>query len=375
MSPKAFEKPIGFQDIPPKLALKKREVEKRLSRTFSSWGYQEVITPMVEYAETVGRASAIAEEKMLKLVGQEGSMLILRPDQTAPIARMVNSLLQREPLPLRLFYHASVFRTQEQAAGRRAELYQSGIELIGQETPEADAELLALAITALQACESSSFRLVIGHIELLAGLLTHVCPDHELRSQLTDYLSARDYVGFEHLVRQMKDKEAVAQLLDLCNGITSREALLPLLSHPAKAVVDATRNLLDIRDILADYGCDSCVSIDIRLLGNLDYYTGIYIEGYADGVGFPILSGGRYDQLYHQFGRSLPATGFAFRMNNLLSTCSFALPNHQPTKLLYPAHLRKQAIAIANEKRMLGEVVVLQVDETQTDILSLEEKD
>jgi ATP phosphoribosyltransferase regulatory subunit len=374
MIPKAFEKPIGFQDVPPTLTLKKRELEHRLTTTFSSWGYQEVMTPMVEYAETVGKASAIAEEKMLKLIGQEGSMLVLRPDQTAPIARMVNSLLQQEPLPLRLFYHASVFRTQEQAAGRRAESYQSGIELIGEESPSADAEVLALAITALQACQSTSFRLVIGHVSLLAGLLEHITSQEGQRLELIQYLSVRDYVGFEQLIQKMEVKEKGTELLYLLRGITNKEALLPLLSHPSDKVVKAATQLQHIWGILADYGYDSLISVDIRLLGNLDYYTGIYIEGYAEGVGFPILSGGRYDELYEQFGRVLPATGFAFRMNNLLSTCSVILPSYPSIILSYPSDMQKGAIEKASQLREAGQIVTLQVDESQTGIVLLQKE-
>lgn len=369
MSPEAFEKPIGFQDVPPKLARKKRELESRLSHVFSSWGYQEVMTPMLEYAETVGRASAISEDKMFRLVGQERAMLILRPDQTAPIARMANSLLQHEPLPLRLFYHASVFRTQEHAAGRRAELYQSGVELIGEPGVKADAELLALAITALKACQASAFRLVVGHVELLAGLLESICPSEEQRAQLMDFLINRDYVGFEALLQQLEDQEGVSVILQFCRGLDKKEYLEPLLSHTSSRVVNAAKQLIRIWDILADYGYESYLTVDIRLLGKINYYTGMYLEGYADGVGFAILSGGRYDQLYQQFGRSLPATGFAFRMNNLLETCKIDCNEPKKTTLYYPKPKRKEAIEKAKELRASGCIVVLQIDDTLTDVV------
>ncbi|MXQ52753.1 ATP phosphoribosyltransferase regulatory subunit [Shimazuella alba] len=369
MSPEAFEKPIGFQDVTPTLARKKREVEARLSHVFSSWGYQEVMTPMLEYAETVGKASAISEDKMFRLIGQEKAMLVLRPDQTAPIARMVNSILQHEPLPLRLFYHASVFRTQEQAAGRRAELYQTGVELVGEPGVKADAELLALAITALQACQTSKFRLVVGHVELLAGLLASVCSSQKKQTQLTNYLIKRDYVGFEALLHQLENKEGVAEILQLCRGLDKKEYLEPLLSHSSTQVVKAAKQLIRIWDILADYGYASYITVDIRLLGNIDYYTGMYLEGFADGVGFAILSGGRYDQLYGQFGRSLPATGFAFRMNNLLDTCNIDMMETKQTTLFYPTPLRKTAIAKAKELRDAGYIVVLQIDDEQTDLV------
>ncbi|WP_051271433.1 ATP phosphoribosyltransferase regulatory subunit [Shimazuella kribbensis] len=369
MSPEAFEKPIGFQDVTPTLARKKREMESRLSEVFSSWGYQEVMTPALEYAETVGRASAISEDKMFRLIGQERAMLVLRPDQTAPIARMVNSLLQHEKLPLRLFYHASVFRTQEQAAGRRAELYQSGVELIGEASVKADAELVALAISALQTCQTSSFRLVLGHVALLSALLTAVCPPEDQRSQLIGYLNHRDYVGFEALLHQLEDKKGVSDLLRLCRGLDKKEYLEPLLSHSSDQVVEAAKQLTRIWEILEDYGYESYLTVDIRLLGKLDYYTGMYFEGFAEGVGFAILSGGRYDQLYGQFGRSLPATGFAFRMNNLLETSNIDMEATKQTILYYPVFLRKAAITKAKELRESGYAVILQIDDTISEVV------
>lgn len=134
--PREFEKPTGFRDFPPSLAAKKRAVEERIHRCFERWGYQEVITPTLEYHDTVGRASAIPEEKLFKLIDREGKTLVLRPDQTAPIARVVGSVLREVPVPLRLLYHGSVFRAQERSAGRNAEFFQSGVELVGRLRPK-----------------------------------------------------------------------------------------------------------------------------------------------------------------------------------------------------------------------------------------------
>ncbi len=111
-----FEKPTGFRDFPPPTAAKKRLLERRVQTCFQQWGYREVLTPTLEYFDTVGAASAIPEYKMFKLIDREGKTLVLRPDLTAPIARMVSSVMKDEPLPLRLFYHASVFRAQDDSA-------------------------------------------------------------------------------------------------------------------------------------------------------------------------------------------------------------------------------------------------------------------
>ncbi|MGZ4032997.1 MAG: ATP phosphoribosyltransferase regulatory subunit, partial [Tumebacillaceae bacterium] len=140
--PILFEKPRGVRDVLPPLAARKREVEKSIAKVFSRWGYEEIVTPTFEYADTfLNGAFRSDEDNMFKFIERSGRTVVLRPDMTAPIARVVSSLLKEQPLPIRLSYDASIFRTQDSTAGRDAEFTQAGVELIGDATPDADAEV------------------------------------------------------------------------------------------------------------------------------------------------------------------------------------------------------------------------------------------
>lgn len=163
-----------------------------------------MMTPTLEYYDTVGVASSTSDQKLYKLLNNRGQALVLRSEMTAPVARVVASLLKDEPLPLRLSYHANVFRAIEEEAGREAEFFQTGVELVGDDSPEADAEVVALAISSLQAAGVKSFKIAMGHVGFLNGLFQEALPElpeaqEELKSHLlvvTTSLFGRPYAGW-----------------------------------------------------------------------------------------------------------------------------------------------------------------------------------
>lgn len=358
--PHTFEKPTGFRDFPPPLASKKRMIEQRVQTRFELWGYQEVCTPTLEFHDTVGNASAIPEQKMFKCIDREGNTLVLRPDQTAPIARLVSSVLKHEPLPLRLFYHASVFRAQEHEAGRNAEFYQSGVELIGESGAEADAEVIALAIEALKACEIQPFQLTVGHVGLLDGLISERVDDENARVRLKEDLGRRDVVGFRERVQHLNiGKSEKEELISLLRLVRERRHLSGLASGTSSPIVlEAVRYLEEVWSHLEDYGLASYVSFDPSLVGSLGYYTGVYFEGYAAGQGFPLLSGGRYDRLYGSFHRPLAATGFALKIDRLMEACPVPVNKPEKVGLFYHPAEKKRAIEQARQMREEGWIVV-----------------
>lgn len=146
--PKGFEKPAGVRDYLPYAAEKLRAIERSVLDCMSGWGYRQILTPTMEYYDTVGMASSTSDRKLFKLLNNRGTTMVLRSDMTAPIARVVASMLKEEPLPLRLSYHANVFRAIEEEAGKEAEFFQTGVELVGDDSPEADAEVVALAVAS-----------------------------------------------------------------------------------------------------------------------------------------------------------------------------------------------------------------------------------
>ena len=202
--PKGFEKPSGVRDYLPYAVEKLRAIERSVLDCMAAWGYRQIMTPTMEYYETVGVASSTSDHKLFKLLNNRGTSMVLRSDMTAPIARVVSSLLREEPLPLRLSYHANVFRAIEEEAGREAEFFQTGVELVGDDSPEADAEVVALAVASLQAAGVTSFKIALGHVGFLNGLLEDAVPGREdIREALKEGLLHRDYVGYRETLTQL----------------------------------------------------------------------------------------------------------------------------------------------------------------------------
>lgn len=361
--PKSFEKPMGFRDYPPRLAQKKREIEQRVQSCFTKWGYQEIVTPTLEFYETVGKASAISEQKMFKCMDRDGNTLVLRPDQTAPIARVVSSILREESLPMRLCYHANVFRAQENEAGRSAEFYQSGVELIGLSSAWADAEVIALSIEALKACEIPRFRLSVGHVGFVQAWMEERLFDQDTIVQLKTFFEQRNMVGFQQLVEKLSIEPSTKDEL---------LALLQVHQDPfgyfhekteSDVVRDSLNHLREVWNYLKDWKFDSNITFDPTLTGSVHYYTGVIFEGYAESSGFPLLSGGRYDPLLERFGRNLPATGFALKMDRLMEATPLQLDIPQTVNIYFPVQLQAEAFRQARRFRQEGKTVILHVDE------------
>ena len=179
-----MQTPRGTEDFLPRDAERKRWVEETLRGLFWRWGYREIITPTMEFYDAVraGDSTGLADN-LYRFFEREGDILALRPDMTTPIARVVATRLQDSAKPLRLCYHANVFRYAEPQAGRRREFYQSGVELVGSGSHLADAEVIALTVESLKAVGLQGFRVDIGHVDYYDGILeSSGLPPEERRS-------------------------------------------------------------------------------------------------------------------------------------------------------------------------------------------------
>ncbi|KIL37690.1 ATP phosphoribosyltransferase [Cohnella kolymensis] len=359
--PKVFEKPTGVKDYLPLALTKLRRIELDVLECMRRWGYEQIMTPTIEYYDTVGVASATSDQKLFKLLDQRGNTIVLRSDMTAPIARVAGSLLRDEPLPLRLSYHANVFRAFEEEAGREAEFYQTGVELIGDPTPEADAEVIALAIASLKASGVPAFQIAIGHVGFLNGLFEETLPGRtEEQEALKDCLLQRDHVGYRDILGKLslddvwqRELEGILRLRggdEVC-----RQALELSANTGAQAAI---RHLCEVWDVLAAYGVQEHVLIDLTMIGDFSYYTGMTFEGYASQLGFPVCSGGRYDNLLAQFGRPAPATGFALKTTRILEVVDRTAAHSGRTLIVYELSERQQALEEAERRRVIGETVV-----------------
>jgi ATP phosphoribosyltransferase regulatory subunit len=314
--------PEGVRDLLFADAAAWRTMEAALRRTWSAWGYREIILPTFEYADTLATdVGAEIEAEMYRFFDRHGRTLALRPDMTIPTARVVGTRLYDQPLPLRIAYAGSVFRYEPPRAGRQHEFAQIGVELIGAPGAAADAEVVALAVAALRAAGLPEFRVTLGHVGFFRGLLSALA--------LPDKLAGR--------VRKAVDRKAEAELAALLaeagdGAPAARSALLalPCLTGNADALTAAEPFCLNatmagaladlgaVAELLAAYNVADAISYDLAEVRDLDYYTGVTFEGFAPGLGFKLISGGRYDELIGHFGPPRPAVGWALLLDRVL---------------------------------------------------------
>jgi ATP phosphoribosyltransferase regulatory subunit len=309
--------PHGVADLFFKDAARKRSVERVLEDTFTRWGYSEIIPPTFEYYEYLAaEAGPQLREEMYRFFDRDGRTLALRADFTIPTARIVGTKLFDRTMPLRFYYVGSVFRYEEPQAGVRREFTQAGVELIGASTADADAEAIALAMTALRNLGLDDFRFTLGNAAYLEAMLGELPSGDD--AALREAIRRKSTPALKSLLASLALPPALKQALEQIptlwgNSDTLDRAVCP--NEPARAAVEHLRMVLDR---LKQFGLAEHVTLDLAENRGMAYYTGILFEGFVQGLGFSVASGGRYDNLIAHFGPSIPAVGFAIGIERVL---------------------------------------------------------
>ncbi len=317
----ALKIPYGTRDFLPAEAADKRRVESAIAAAFAAWGYDEVVTPTIEYLDTLTMGSGAAlEPHMFKLFDKDNRTLALRHEMTTPIARLVGSRLKEEKLPLRLSYISDVYRYEQAQAGRQCEFFQAGVELMGSDDAAADAEIIALAINSATAAGLDDFTVCLGQVNYIRAVLKELGLDDEGRRMVEKAMERHDLVGLEKIAASLKLSETATEIimeLPVLHGGPELLAKAEALTD-SEAAKTAICNLKSIYALLEDYGVADRVVFDLGVIRDFGYYTGMVFEAYAPGLGFPLAGGGRYDNLLSDFGRPCPATGFALGIDRLM---------------------------------------------------------
>jgi len=317
---RAFSKitPEGTKDYLFEECRAREFVRQTLSAVFESYGYAPIATPHMEFFDVFrGQSSEWLSEKFYSLTDSRGRLLVLRPDSTLPIARVAATRLQGEALPLRLYYHQSVFRRSRVYTGRQDEMTQSGVELLGAEGLRADLEILSCAADALTRCEAPRFHLELGHAGIFASLANGIGIEDEAREALIYAVKTKNVPRLQSLLAPYHGHEAQALLAlpKLFGGAEVFGKARALLRSPGTR--EALEYLYGLYQSCTALGLDECVDIDLGLVHGQQYYTGLVFRGYIEGSGKRVLSGGRYDRMLAEFGRPAAAVGFALALDPL----------------------------------------------------------
>lgn len=349
--------PDGVQDILFNECYAKREMESIIRKTFRSYGYYEIETPTIEFYDVFSaEIESFPQEAMVKFFDQKGRILVLRPDITVPVARITATKNRDVQLPIKYFYIGNVFRFNEVGGGRQNEFTQAGVELLGASSSESDAEIIAVAINTLKSIGLENFQIDIGQVEFFNGLAEEAGISEADNDKISKLIDRKDYVGVEQIVSKYQIstelKDLILKLPSLFGSLDVIEKLKRVTKNSRSLA--ALNNIEEVIDILRDYGMEKYISIDLGMLKGTNYDTGIIFRGFTYGVGFPILSGGRYDSLTSTFGKDCPATGFSIGINMLMKALEKTLQNETPSVdslVCYKKGNRKNAIEIAETLR------------------------
>src|SRR3989441_12196975 len=342
--------PDGYRDLGPAEAERRSALAGRLREQFARWGYREVVTPTLEFLETIVHGTGPGIEDQLVKVIDGAAVLALRPEMTVPIARLAAMRLLRSAAgPLRLCYVAPVFRSQERGLGRLREFTQAGVELLGASSPDGDAEVVALAVESLRAAGVPGATIRLGHLGLLNDLLQEL--PEGLQADVRARLYRREFVGIGNAASDGPPARLLRALPEL-HGLDGLERAREFATSPTSRA--ALRELEGVIEQLRAYGVADAVEIDLSVIRDFSYYTGIVFEAHGQGAAYPLLGGGRYDTLLSRFDADCPATGFALGLERVLA----AAPQEPalPCDLLIvtDAHRRAPALSLASELRRAG---------------------
>ncbi|MDR3305079.1 MAG: ATP phosphoribosyltransferase regulatory subunit [Clostridiales Family XIII bacterium] len=313
--------PDGTSDRLFEACAAEKEVVSKLSAVFERAGYRQVRTPGLEFLSVfASNAEYFPQEEMYKLSDNKGRLIAVRPDSTIPIARMTATKLRGAALPIRLYYAQSVFRRQPEHRGRNSEIMQMGVELIGEAGFSSDVDMIELAIRSLAEGCAGRFRIEIGHVGLYKALMDRLGASEEERDRIHRYVTAKNYAALDDVLDGVSDRETAAlirRLPGLFGGGEALDEAAAMFDGAGAELSSMLAYLKQVFDELARRGFAEKVMIDLGLVNQAEYYSSLVFKGYGESAGEPLLSGGRYDGLFADFGEDLPATGFGINVDLL----------------------------------------------------------
>lgn len=354
--------PKGVTDFLPEKADEIAYIEGKITRVFELWGFRRIITPLLEFQDVIslGMGDDLKAKTFRFDDRQTGRLLAIPPDITPQIARIVATRMHSYPLPHRLYYNGRVLRHAEVQSGRSREIFQSGVELIGLSSPEADAEMVAMAIQTLLELGFDNFKIDLGQVDFFRGIMLASGLPASSRNLLQHAIAKKDSSAVREILEEVSisdaAKEEIAALPRLFGGreVLAEAATVAGNDRSKKAV----ENIVQVMEILDIYGVSDFTTIDLGEIRGLDYHSGLTFEGFVGGLGEAVCGGGRYDGLTANYGRPAPATGFAFNILALLSVLS-KKPEVEATKyrdflLFNLKEDRREVLEIAQALRVKG---------------------
>lgn len=370
--------PEGVRDIYNEECEKKLELQDRLHKALKRHGYHSIQTPTFEFFDIFGKeVGTIPSSELYKFFDREGNTLVLRPDITPSIARSAAKYFMDEDMPIRLSYMGNTFINNHSYQGRLKESTQLGAELIGDDTVDADAEMIAMAIDALKSSGLKDFQISVGHVEFFRGLMEAAGLSEEQEEVIRELIANKNFFGVEEEISDCSMNQNLKELFGMLgtiydNAASFEEAKTYAADYPK--VYKAIRRLEDLDAVLKIYGVDKYVTYEFGMLSSYHYYTGVIFAGYTYGSGEPIVKGGRYDKLLTYFGKDAASIGFAIVVDQLMAAILRQkieiTVKHDNQLIVYKPEYRREAVkkAIAlRAKDCNVELIAWAMDKSKAD--------
>ena len=370
--------PEGVRDIYNEECEKKLELQDRLHKALKRHGYHSIQTPTFEFFDIFGKkVGTIPSNELYKFFDREGNTLVLRPDITPSIARSAAKYFMDEDMPIRLSYMGNTFINNHSYQGRLKESTQLGAELIGDDTVDGDAEMIAMAIDALKSSGLKDFQISVGHVEFFRGLMEAAGLSEEQEEVIRELIANKNFFGVEEEISDCSMNQNLKELFGMLgtiydNAASFEEAKTYAADYPK--VYKAIRRLEDLDAVLKVYDVDKYVTYEFGMLSSYHYYTGVIFSGYTYGSGEPIVKGGRYDKLLTYFGKDAASIGFAIVVDQLMAAISRQkieiTVKHDNQLIVYKPEYRREAVkkAIAlRAKDYNVELIAWAMDKSKAD--------
>ena len=366
MNSKLLHTPVGVRDIYNDECYDKLLIQNRIHKIFKEYGYSDIQTPTFEFFDIFNKErGSVASKNMYKFFDREGNTLVLRPDMTPSIARASAKYFMDEEMPIRLCYVGNAFINNSEYQGKLKEFTQIGSELLGDNTSDADAEVIAMVIESLLKAGLTEFQIEIGQPEFFKGIVEKAGLDADTIEELRELLENKKYFGVEDVLEKanvpQEDREVFLKFQEFAGSVEMIQAAKTLnINDKSKAALERLEKLYSI---LVIYGYEKYISFDLSMLNMYQYYTGIVFKGYTYGTGDAIVTGGRYDNLLGQFGKDFAAIGFAVNLDQLMVALErqhIKLGKKDTKKMiLYGVENQREAINYTKTLRSENECVMM----------------
>ncbi|HQN75305.1 MAG TPA: histidine--tRNA ligase [Methanomassiliicoccales archaeon] len=350
-----IQRPRGTRDFGPEEMEVRRHFEDMMRQESVLHGFREISTPIFEHTElfTLKSGPGVVEE-IYAFQDKGGREICLRPELTASVMRFFVSDLATLPRPLKMFYFGQCFRYERPQAGRYREFFQFGAEIVGNPTPETDAEAIGLAAAILERTGLKDYRIRVGHIGILREMLANAGVTGDKALPILQKLDKKIYPEAEELMAQAGIETKVAQDIIGTTKVTGPISVLDSREGPASDYIR------QVCDILLAMGFGN-VSVDLGVVRGLAYYTGMVFEVDAPKLGAEkqICGGGSYSLSELFGGEKVFSTGFAIGFDRtLLALQTEGVPfvKRSITAFVVPVgdSVRTKAFEIASTLRRSG---------------------